>query len=76
LFIKIAQPFKQENPLLKEFYAKQKKILEINPNHPLILGLLEKAENESFDTSTKEMVRVLYETTLIRSGYSLKDNLK
>lgn len=72
----IAQPFKQENPLLKEFYAKQKKILEINPNHPLILGLLEKVENDSFDTNTKEMVRVLYETTLIRSGYSLKDNLK
>ncbi|RIA93742.1 heat shock protein gp96 [Glomus cerebriforme] len=74
--IMAAQAFKQENPLLKEFYAKQKKILEINPNHPLILGLLERAENDSFDADTKEMVRVLYETTLIRSGYSLKDNLK
>ncbi len=39
----IAQTFKQENHLL-EIYAKQKKILEINPNHPLILGLLIKAE--------------------------------
>jgi len=74
--IMAAQPFKQENPLLKEFYAKQKKILEINPNHPLIIGLLDRADNDSFDADTKEMVRVLYETTLIRSGYSLKDNLK
>ncbi|CAG8617133.1 1248_t:CDS:10 [Funneliformis caledonium] len=73
--IMAAQAFKQENPLLKEFYAKQKKILEINPNHPLIIGLFDKAENDAFDANTKEMVRVLYETTLIRSGYSLKDNL-
>ncbi|CAG8556881.1 5300_t:CDS:2 [Funneliformis mosseae] len=73
--IMAAQAFKQENPLLKEFYSKQKKILEINPNHPLIIGLFDKAENDAFDANTKEMVRVLYETTLIRSGYSLKDNL-
>ncbi len=55
----IAQTFKQENHLLKRSYAKQKKILEINPNHSLILGLLIKAENDAFDANTKEMVHVL-----------------
>lgn len=60
---------------MSTFFAKQKKILEINPKHPLILGLLEKADADQFDEKTKELVHVLYETTLIRSGYALKDNL-
>ncbi|CAJ0878698.1 16970_t:CDS:2 [Entrophospora sp. SA101] len=72
-----AQAIKQDqNPLLKDFYEKQKRILEINPNHPLILGLLDQVENDSVNDNTKEMVNLLYETTLIRSGYSIKDNLK
>jgi len=72
-----AQAIKQDqNPLLKDFYEKQKRILEINPNHPLILGLLDQVENDSVNDNTKEMVSLLYETTLIRSGYSIRDNLK
>ncbi|CAG8680129.1 16108_t:CDS:2 [Gigaspora rosea] len=74
--IMAAQPFKQENEFLKEFYAKQKKILEINPHHPLILGLLDKVEKDQTDENISELVTVLYESTLIRSGYVLKDNLK
>ncbi|CAG8541156.1 10600_t:CDS:2 [Dentiscutata erythropus] len=70
------QPFKQENEFLKEFYAKQKKILEINPYHPLLLGLLDRVEKGQTDETSKELVQVLYESTLIRSGYDLKDNLK
>ncbi|CAJ0649617.1 9736_t:CDS:2 [Entrophospora sp. SA101] len=73
----IMKAIKQDqNPLLKDFYEKQKRILEINPNHPLILGLLDQVENDSVNDNTKEMVNLLYETTLIRSGYSIKDNLK
>ncbi|KAF0525474.1 heat shock protein Hsp90 [Gigaspora margarita] len=74
--IMAAQPFKQENEFLREFYAKQKKILEINPHHPLILGLLDKVEKDQTDENISELVIVLYESTLIRSGYVLKDNLK
>ncbi|CAG8635227.1 21457_t:CDS:2 [Cetraspora pellucida] len=70
------QPFKQENEFLKEFYAKQKKILEINPYHPLVIGLLDRVEKDQTDETSKELVQVLYESTLIRSGYDLKDNLK
>jgi len=58
-----------------KIFANQKKILEINPNHPLILGLLEKANADDFDDKTKESVHVLFETTLIRSGYLLNDPL-
>ncbi|CAG8792652.1 30276_t:CDS:2, partial [Gigaspora margarita] len=56
-----------ENEFLREFYAKQKKILEINPHHPLILGLLDKVEKDQTDENISELVIVLYESTLIRS---------
>ncbi|CAG8523026.1 582_t:CDS:2, partial [Scutellospora calospora] len=65
-----------ENEFLKDFYAKQKKTLEINPYHPLIIGLLDIVEKGKADENTKEMVQVLYESTLIRSGFELKDNIK
>ncbi|KAG9293348.1 hypothetical protein G9A89_007594 [Geosiphon pyriformis] len=73
--IMAAQTFKQDDEAMSGFFSRQKKILEINPNHPLILGLLEKANREDFDDTTKEIVMVLYETTLLRSGYTLGDNL-
>ncbi|KAF9973393.1 hypothetical protein BGZ73_003355 [Actinomortierella ambigua] len=63
------------------FYRNQKKILEINPGHPLIKGMLERAQKDPKDGLEKdaqfqEMARILYEITLIRSGYSLKDGVK
>ncbi|KAG0343807.1 hypothetical protein BG004_004980 [Podila humilis] len=58
----------------------QKKILEINPGHPLIIGMLERAAKDpkAFETDThfQEMAKVLYDITLVRSGYSLKESLK
>ncbi|CAG8585930.1 2464_t:CDS:2 [Diversispora eburnea] len=63
--IMAAQAFKQENDVMKDFYANQKKVLEINPHHPLIIGLLEKVESGKNDDKLKELVNVLYETTLI-----------
>ncbi|CAG8462499.1 11805_t:CDS:10 [Ambispora leptoticha] len=73
--IMAAQTFKQEDDIMQNFFAKQKKILEINPKHPLILALLKKANDENFDDTARETTFILYETALIRSGYSLKDNL-
>ena len=51
----------------------QKKILELNPFHPLVkeLNTLYKADPES-DT-TKDLANSLYDTALLRSGYSLRD---
>ncbi|CAG8436202.1 8023_t:CDS:10 [Ambispora gerdemannii] len=70
-----SQTFKQEDDVMQSFFAKQKKILEINPKHPLILTLLKKANDEDFDDTAREATFILYETALIRSGYTLKDNL-
>ncbi|KAF9365877.1 hypothetical protein BGX34_007826 [Mortierella sp. NVP85] len=65
---------------MHQFMKNQKKILEINPGHPLILGLLERASKDpdGFETDIyfQEMTKVLYDITLIRSGYSLKDSVK
>jgi heat shock protein beta len=61
------------------------KVLEINPKSPLIEGLLERvldlpAEDEdesgsdSADVSDlRETVRVLFDTALVRSGFSVAD---
>ncbi|OZJ05726.1 hypothetical protein BZG36_01337 [Bifiguratus adelaidae] len=56
-----------------QMMMKQKKNLEINPDHPVIQTLLSRIEDGEIDEETKEVVTVLYETTAIRSGYTLKD---
>lgn len=58
---------------MREFYLKQKKILEINPAHPIMHGLLAKVEKGA-DDSLKETVHVLYETTLLVSGFQVPNN--
>lgn len=52
--------------------ANQKKILEINPNHPAIKELLERVRDDP-DAQTEEIAQVLYEGALVNSGYSIKD---
>ncbi|KAG0046962.1 hypothetical protein BGZ83_007892 [Gryganskiella cystojenkinii] len=68
------------NDPMHQFMKNQKKILEINPGHPLILGLLERSDKDpkafEQDLQFQEMVKVLYDITLVRSGYSLKEGVK
>lgn len=52
--------------------ANQKKILEINPNHPAIMELLERVKVDP-DAQTEEIAQVLFEGALVNSGYSIKD---
>ena len=56
------------------FYHKQPKTLEVNPRHPLIRELLRKVEAEETDKTTVDLAEVLFETALLRSGYSLPDS--
>lgn len=76
--IMAAQAFQTGDDFMRDFYSKQKKIMEINPAHPIIIALLEKVEkidsmSEADVKHLKETVHVLYETTLIRSGWDLKN---
>jgi len=54
-------------------YMAAKKHLEINPDHPIIKTLKEKADADKNDKSVKDLVCLLYETSLLASGFSLED---
>lgn len=74
--IRRAQAFRGDEEIKTDFYAQQRKIFEINPKHPLILGLLKHIEEvEEEKDRDLNLARVLYETTSIRSGFDLMDKL-
>lgn len=52
----------------QNYNQNSKKILEINPNHPAIKELLERVKDDP-DKETEEYARVLYEGSLVNSGY-------
>jgi len=54
-------------------YMAAKKQLEINPDHPIIEALRVKAEQDKNDKSVKDLVVLLYETSLLNSGFALED---
>ena len=52
-------------------YMVGKKNLEINPSHPIILDLKEKLSDTETKNVAGDLVRLLYETSLIDSGFTL-----
>jgi heat shock protein beta len=65
-----AQAYGNQSP-----QANSKKILEINPNHPVIKELLERVKDprDEPENETKELATLLYEAALLNSGYSISD---
>lgn len=55
------------------YYGTQKKILEVNPRHPLIKQLKDRIENDKEEQTTKDLAMILFETATLRSGFSLTD---
>merc|ERR1719427_1294807 len=51
-----------------------KKNLEINHDHPIMEELREKAEADKNGKSVKDLVMLLFETSLLASGFSLEDS--
>uniref|UniRef100_A0A8C6GET1 Heat shock protein HSP 90-alpha n=1 Tax=Mus spicilegus TaxID=10103 RepID=A0A8C6GET1_MUSSI len=47
--------------------------LEINPDHPIVETLCQKAEADKNDKAVKDLVVLLFETVLFFSGFSLED---
>lgn len=54
-------------------YMAAKKHLEINPDHPIIETLRKRVEQDKNDKSVKDLVMLLYGTSLLTSGFSLED---
>ncbi|XP_016362733.1 heat shock protein HSP 90-alpha 1-like [Sinocyclocheilus anshuiensis] len=54
-------------------YMTAKKHLDINPDHPIVETLCQKAEADKNDKSVKDLVILLFETALLSSGFTLDD---
>merc|ERR1712054_65590 len=50
-----------------------RKTLEINPNHPVVVDLLNKVKADKEDKATLDTAQVLFQTALIESGYEIAD---
>jgi len=54
-------------------YMAAKKHLEVNPDHSIIQSLHQKASADKNDKAVKDLVMLLFETSLLSSGFSLED---
>merc|ERR1712087_808586 len=55
-------------------YMMSKKTMELNPNNAIVGELRQKAEVDQSDKTVKDLVWLLYETSLLTSGFSLEDS--
>ncbi|XP_028810121.1 endoplasmin [Denticeps clupeoides] len=68
-----AQAYQTGKDISTNYYASQKKTLEINPKHPLIKEMLKKVKAEPEDQTASDLAVVLFETATLRSGFQLAD---
>uniref|UniRef100_A0A9J7XYX1 Endoplasmin n=1 Tax=Cyprinus carpio carpio TaxID=630221 RepID=A0A9J7XYX1_CYPCA len=68
-----AQAYQTGKDISTNYYASQKKTLEINPKHPLIKEMLKRVQDDAEDQTAADLAVVLFETATLRSGYQLTD---
>merc|ERR1719399_2249682 len=54
-------------------YMSSKKTMEVNPTHPIVTALRTKAEEDKSDKTVKDLIWLLYDTSLLQSGFSLEE---
>ncbi|XP_062318268.1 endoplasmin-like [Osmerus eperlanus] len=68
-----AQAYQTGKDISTNYYASQKKTLEINPKHPLIKQMLKRVTENPEDQTASDLAVVLFETATLRSGFQLAD---
>jgi len=54
-------------------YMVSKKTMEINPHHPIVKELRNKVDADQSDKTIKDLVYLLFDTSLLTSGFQLED---
>lgn len=54
-------------------YMMSKKTMEINPSHSIIKALKERHAKDENDSTLKDLVHLLFESSLINSGFSIEE---
>ncbi|NP_001312910.1 endoplasmin homolog precursor [Nicotiana tabacum] len=57
----------------KQAYMRGKRVLEINPRHPIIKELRDRVIKDPEDESVKQTAQLMYQTALLESGFLLND---
>ncbi|PSR99579.1 Endoplasmin like [Actinidia chinensis var. chinensis] len=57
----------------KQAYMRGKRVLEINPRHPIVKELRERVVKDPEDVGVKQTAQLMYQTALMESGFTLSD---